>query len=129
MVKRITGRPSRSSARMRPRPSPTAAISAASPSTQRTARVAERLEDGLDAVLGLEAEAHDVELERADRRQDRLAPAAGDRVEELDRALFLDLGQPLEELLVAVGPGVRGAGRSAPAGSAAAAGRRRSRAR
>ena len=36
-------------------------------------RVAERLQDRLDVVLRLEPEADDVELERADGRQDRLA--------------------------------------------------------
>ena len=54
----------------------------------------------LDAVLGLQPAGDDVELQRADDADDRLAAAAGD-VEHLHQPFFLELPQPLVELLVA----------------------------
>ena len=56
---------------------------------------------GLHVVLRLQAVLHDLELQRADGREDRFDPRLSVRIEHLNRALFAQLGEPLLERLVA----------------------------
>ena len=93
-----------------------------------------RLDLDFHAVLGAQTADDHVELQRADDADDRLA-AAGRDEEHLHQALFLELPQPLVELLVAgvlqpdaaevLGRKTRDAGKLAPARRCAAC--RRSR--
>ena len=68
-------------------------------------RVRERLEDRFHVVLRLQAVLHDLELQRAHRRQDRLDPGLPERIEHLNRSLLAQLRDPFLERFVARGVG------------------------
>ncbi len=63
-------------------------------------RKRQRVDDGLHVVLRLQAVLRDLELQRADRAEDRLGARRAPRIEDLHRALFAQLRDALPKRLV-----------------------------